>query len=531
MAARSRLAPSPPEDGLLVVKVEDDPPRGGEPYPPEDHQDPETLRQQFRQFRYQEVAGPVEALSRLGELCRRWLRPEMRTKEQILELLVLEQFLTILPEDTQAWVRERAPETWEEAAAVVQAFQRALDENVPQELVTIEDVAVSLTLEDWERVDPAQRDFPRESVQKDCGHTILPSLESRTENKELIPKKEILEESEPEGQEMSPEKSPMFFECSDMHKDQEEEQSRNPSVLKVENFPEEQGFTGFSVLKKNDSTEEEDSKNSDFEDSAKGSDFVYHQHVQVADRPMNSDEHGDNGDQSLDMAQCQVLIPHDYSDSEEDSHSSGLLGTQSQPDQERPYKCGDCEKSFKQHSDLFKHQRIHTGEKPYECQECGKSFSQSAALVKHERTHTGEKPYTCPKCGESFRQSSHLSRHQRIHIVEKYCTCKECGETCHISNLVRHQRTHKGERPFKCEVCEKSFKQRSDLCKHQRIHTGEKPYGCSVCGKSFSQSTTLVKHQRTHTGEKPYKCPECKKSFRQSSHLIRHHRIHKAPPV
>ena len=57
----------------------------------------ETSHLHFRQLRYHETSGPQEALSRLRELCRRWLRPEARTKAQILELLVLEQFLSILP--------------------------------------------------------------------------------------------------------------------------------------------------------------------------------------------------------------------------------------------------------------------------------------------------------------------------------------------------------------------------------------------------------------------------------------------------
>lgn len=124
------IIPTPDEEEkILRVKLEEDPDgEEGSSIPWNHLPEPEVFRQRFRQFGYQDSPGPREAVSQLRELCRLWLRPETHTKEQILELVVLEQFVAILPKELQTWVREHHPENGEEAVTVLEDLESELDD-------------------------------------------------------------------------------------------------------------------------------------------------------------------------------------------------------------------------------------------------------------------------------------------------------------------------------------------------------------------------------------------------------------------
>lgn len=115
---------TPSVQDLQTVKLEEDSHWEQEISLQGNYSGPETSCQSFWHFHYQEASGPREALLQLRKLCCQWLRLEKCTKEQILELLVLEQFLTVFPQEIQIWVPQQHPESGEEAVALVKDLQK-----------------------------------------------------------------------------------------------------------------------------------------------------------------------------------------------------------------------------------------------------------------------------------------------------------------------------------------------------------------------------------------------------------------------
>ncbi|XP_043832830.1 zinc finger protein 287-like [Dromiciops gliroides] len=544
----------------------------------------EAFRQTFRCFPYPEKAGPREAVNQLWKLCLQWLRPEIHTKEQILELLVLEQFLTILPSEIRIWVKSQHPENIEEVVTLVEDLTQILKEDALhsqdsvllqdrntekeekpavfpparfQESVTFKDVVPDFTWEELLQLHPAEQDLYRDVLLENYRNLVFlglstskPDVVSQLEHGEVP---WMLESKASKDSDINPKASASVakWETSVEGSPQQTIMER-PKKQNSWNFRLREAFHCYGTLLRQpghhehlkqetvkheeiSSNEEGFEKINEFGRSFSLRQILDTEQVPIVKNIYKYDIYRKNFKDNLGLVKCQKTCigkkPFIYNEfGKAFSHISQLnLLHHDHHSGEKPCTCNECRKTFTKWVNIAEHQIIHSEESSdhYKCNECSKVFSKKPNLTQHQQTHFGEKPFKCNECGKAFIKWANLTEHLRIHSGEKPYKCNECGKAfTKRSNLTQHQHTHIGLKPFKCNECGKNYSYLSQLNLHQRIHSGEKPFKCSECEKAFTKRANLNEHQKIHSGEKPYKCNECHKAFAKQANLTRHHRIH-----
>lgn len=504
----------------------------------------EMQRQRFRQFDYQDAEGPREVCKKLWELCRLWLKPESCTKEQILELLILEQFLTVLPQEMQNWVKKQCPQACCQAVALAEEFLRVQQREV-KDLEPSKEVVV-ISESELSPLSSRPGCFGGK-VQLEDGWTLLSSGKDRHLN--IYTSMGIANGNKTGHSELGGSPLPVPFRSSI-------------------------GPAESSCVLEEDHKMEPSRR---WDEATCCSEGVYETVVRLEEQGHWCLECGES------FQDAQQLSGHQ----------------QIHMNRKRP-ECPECGKSFRDLSHVLRHQTVHTGEKPYACPECGQSFTQKPALNRHMRKHLEGTPYYT-----GFATFDSGIRHRRTHTNRRRPECLECGKSFRdVSQVLRHQTVHTGEKPFSCSECGQSFTQKPALNRHMRKHLesqqytvsngdeqkneklcfepvepqhrlsvsfhkpitspfphnrlleiqsvqthpirpppseiralevsgtkvirrGQKNYWCFLCTKGFRDKADLVRHHRIHTGEKPFVCPDCGRRFNTTSSLYKHQTTHR----
>ncbi|XP_028575874.2 uncharacterized protein LOC114592144 isoform X1 [Podarcis muralis] len=470
--------------------------------------DTEAKRQRFRGFRYWEAEGPRTACDRLQELCYGWLKPKRHTKEQILELVVLEQFLAVLPPEIQSWVRDGRPETCDQAVDLAEAFLLR-----PQEdLDTYDEVVVGLS---------------------DGDQALMETeVKEEVDDSPSSPGREILlDESGKEARHVSAEES---------ESDMEEEECEM----------EEGSFGDLGGAEGHMANEIQVWKITGPQSLQEG----MGRHVcpvceRAFTRKSSLNRHLiiHSGEKPYRCLDCGKGF----------NRRTNLMAHEAVHTEEKSYQCSECGESFKPKWGIAPYQVDPTGEKVYKCLSCKKNLRQTGSVMSWRLLNEqGKEIQPQPSDAPGPEKEENVPEHQnepeidlgkdvsvgtiesvivpggdlcfiktpaKLYKGKRMSPCPVCGKVFATQSSVnRHQRIHTGEKPYKCSYCGKSFNQKTSLLTHEVIHTEEKPYQCSDCGKSFRHSSGLQVHQRMHTGEKPYTCLVCRKSFSQRAHVIKH---------
>ncbi|XP_041510447.1 zinc finger and SCAN domain-containing protein 5B-like [Microtus oregoni] len=427
----------------------------------------------FREFSPSEGSDPIQDLKRMSELCFMWLRPDLHSKEEILDQLVLEKFMISVGPELQAIAIENGVKSCKELEKLLRSGGK------PRQWSIIHSQGQMYLFRHPGTEDAADvkngwgdmrwsAEYPSESEEPPNRGQARPELQNllETEEPSTSQEEEVFLETVPGSREPDYLR-PEWNQGSDLVQDwyrtwysdlflpQDPQPTQDPDPLQAE---------AASVMLRGDTN--------------------MYAAIPVTRVLANRDAAVNTGLQRLSSSRADSLpTPQGRASCVGNTEDGQLAVATLRPEESVvhlagrvPFGCHQCNKSFRYKSQFILHQRTHTGERPFRCHLCEKGFLQSSDLRVHQRIHTGEKPYGCSICNKVFT---------------------------HESSLLDHIRTHTKEMPYVCESCGKRFNHKGNLKVHMDIHSNARPYKCMECNAVFRQKGTLMRHMKTHSKEVP----------------------------
>ncbi|XP_053146319.1 zinc finger and SCAN domain-containing protein 30-like isoform X2 [Hemicordylus capensis] len=354
----------------------------------------EKQRQQFRSFSYPEREGPRAAYHRLKDLCCRWLKMETCTKEQILDLLVLEQFINILPLNIHRWIAKFAPGSCSDAVALAEDFLLKQEVCRQKKQVAVEGAAISSQAAQVPS-DLQQQQLWAETKQKDDNQEAsLLVNDWKSENKEPLTGI-FLAQAPFEGTQEKPLCPYKVSTWQEGYRTEEEWDAAIPPEYRV--------FLEYPIQQE---IQRKDGQN-------KGLNVHWQNPAEKKPKAPHR-----KTPQSRNLELGKSFSQNTASGSVQRTYS-----------REKHYECLVCRKSFHCQRSLSNHRRVHTVGKPYECSVCRRRLCQACYLIKHQRTHTGDKPHGTSCGGESTCLTSSTGDPQSSQTGDGLDKCLECGKS------------------------------------------------------------------------------------------------------